>query len=107
MGSAPGPDLLKRLLLEEQPFGKQPQGDQRIVSGHGQDAGGLEGGQASLVQLAEAETREGLQKGLLPPARLGGQLIQQAERPSLSGEGIGRLIEVVVSVEHLVPECHV
>ncbi len=31
---------------------------------------GMEGGQAPLVQLAEAETREGLQKGLLAPARL-------------------------------------
>jgi len=31
---------------------------------------GLEGGQASIVQLAEAETRDGLQKGLLAPARL-------------------------------------
>jgi uncharacterized protein (DUF885 family) len=31
---------------------------------------GMEGSQASLVQLAEAETREGLNKGLLPPARL-------------------------------------
>jgi len=31
---------------------------------------GLDGGQPSLVQLAEAETREGMQKWLLPPSRL-------------------------------------
>ena len=31
---------------------------------------GLEPGATSVVQLAEAETREGLQKGLLPPSRL-------------------------------------
>lgn len=31
---------------------------------------GLEGGQGSLVQLAETETREGLQKWLLPPSRI-------------------------------------
>ena len=31
---------------------------------------GLEGGQKSLVELAEAETREGLQKGLLAPSRI-------------------------------------
>jgi hypothetical protein len=31
---------------------------------------GLEGGQPSLVQLAEAETRDGLQKWLLPPSRI-------------------------------------
>lgn len=31
---------------------------------------GIEGGQAPLVQLAEAETREGLRKGLLAPPRL-------------------------------------
>lgn len=31
---------------------------------------GLEGGKPSFVELAQAETREGLKKGLLPPARL-------------------------------------
>jgi hypothetical protein len=31
---------------------------------------GLEGGQGSLVQLAETETRDGLQKWLLPPSRI-------------------------------------
>ena len=31
---------------------------------------GLDGGQASLVQLAEAETRDGLRKGLIAPSRI-------------------------------------
>lgn len=46
---------------------------------------GLEGGQASLVQLAEAETREGLQKWLLPPARLEVDNDLEVAEPLLAG----------------------
>jgi len=46
---------------------------------------GMEGGQASLVQLAEAETREGLQKGLLAPARLEVENDLDTAEPLLAG----------------------
>jgi len=46
---------------------------------------GMEGGQPSLVQLAEAETREGLQKGLLPPARLEVENDLDTAEPLLAG----------------------
>jgi uncharacterized protein (DUF885 family) len=46
---------------------------------------GLLGGQASLVQLAEAETREGLQKGLLAPARLEVENDLDTAEPLLAG----------------------
>jgi uncharacterized protein (DUF885 family) len=46
---------------------------------------GMEGGQASLVQLAEAETREGLQKGLLAPARIEVENDLDTSEPLLSG----------------------
>ncbi|HEY0480092.1 MAG TPA: DUF885 domain-containing protein [Kofleriaceae bacterium] len=46
---------------------------------------GLDGGQASLVQLAEAETRDGLQKGLLAPARLEVENDLSTAEPLLAG----------------------
>ena len=46
---------------------------------------GMEGGQASLVQLAEAETREGLQKGLLAPARIEVENDLDTAEPLLGG----------------------
>ncbi|HEY6175809.1 MAG TPA: DUF885 domain-containing protein [Kofleriaceae bacterium] len=46
---------------------------------------GLEGEQASLVQLAEAETREGLQKWLLPPAKLEIENDLDVAEPLLAG----------------------
>jgi uncharacterized protein (DUF885 family) len=52
---------------------------------------GMEGGQASLVQLAQAETREGLQKRLLPPARLELQNDLDTAQPLLIG--IDKLFE--------------
>ncbi|HYU15317.1 MAG TPA: DUF885 domain-containing protein [Candidatus Acidoferrum sp.] len=52
---------------------------------------GMEGGQASLVQLAEAETREGMQKGLLPPARL--ELENDLETSAPLLDGVDRLFE--------------
>jgi hypothetical protein len=46
---------------------------------------GLEGGQASFVQLAEAETREGLAKGLLPPSRIEIENDLETAEPLLDG----------------------
>jgi uncharacterized protein (DUF885 family) len=46
---------------------------------------GLEGGQASLVQLAEAETRGGLGSGLLAPARLEVENDLETAEPLLTG----------------------
>jgi uncharacterized protein (DUF885 family) len=46
---------------------------------------GLEGGQPSLVQLAEAETRKGLQDGLLAPARLEVENELDTAAPVLAG----------------------
>jgi uncharacterized protein (DUF885 family) len=46
---------------------------------------GMEGGQASLVALAEAETREGLQRGLLAPARIEVENDLDTAAPLLSG----------------------
>jgi uncharacterized protein (DUF885 family) len=46
---------------------------------------GMEGDQASLVQLAEAETREGLQKWLLAPARLEVENDLETAAPLLDG----------------------
>jgi len=46
---------------------------------------GMEGGQAKLVQLAEAETREGLQNGLLAPARIQLENDLDTAEPLLSG----------------------
>jgi uncharacterized protein (DUF885 family) len=46
---------------------------------------GLEGDQASLVQLAEAETREGLKRSLLPPARLEVENDLDVAEPLLAG----------------------
>jgi uncharacterized protein (DUF885 family) len=46
---------------------------------------GLEGDQASLVELAEAETRESLHKGLLAPARLQVENDLDTAEPLLSG----------------------
>jgi uncharacterized protein (DUF885 family) len=46
---------------------------------------GMEGTQASLVQLAEAETREGLQKWLLAPAKLQVENELDTAEPLLAG----------------------
>jgi uncharacterized protein (DUF885 family) len=46
---------------------------------------GVEGGQASLVSLAEAETREGLAKGLLPPSRIEIENDLETAEPLLDG----------------------
>ncbi len=46
---------------------------------------GMEGAQASLVQLAEAETREGMQKWLLAPARLEVENDLETAEPLLDG----------------------
>jgi hypothetical protein len=46
---------------------------------------GMDGGQASLVQLAEAETREGLHNGLLAPARLELDNDLETSEPLLGG----------------------
>jgi uncharacterized protein (DUF885 family) len=46
---------------------------------------GMEGDQASVVQLAEAETREALKKGLLAPARLEVENDLDTSEPLLSG----------------------
>ncbi|HET7503016.1 MAG TPA: DUF885 domain-containing protein, partial [Kofleriaceae bacterium] len=46
---------------------------------------GLEGGQPPLVQLAEAETRDGLKKGLLAPARLEVENDLDTAEPLLKG----------------------
>jgi uncharacterized protein (DUF885 family) len=51
---------------------------------------GMEGGQA-LVQLATAETREGLQKGLLAPARLEVENDLHTSAPLI--EGVGKLFQ--------------
>jgi uncharacterized protein (DUF885 family) len=46
---------------------------------------GMEGGQASLVELAEAETRDGLQRGLSAPARLEVENDLDTAEPLLKG----------------------
>ncbi|MCE9573310.1 MAG: DUF885 domain-containing protein [Deltaproteobacteria bacterium] len=46
---------------------------------------GMDGGQASVVQLAEAETREGLKKGLLPPARIEVENDLDTSAPMIAG----------------------
>src|SRR6185295_6839642 len=46
---------------------------------------GLEGGQPSLVQVAQAETREGLQRWLVPPARLEIENDLDTAQPLLAG----------------------
>jgi uncharacterized protein (DUF885 family) len=46
---------------------------------------GMEGGQASLVQLAEAETRDGLSHGLMAPARLEVENDLDTAEPLLKG----------------------
>jgi uncharacterized protein (DUF885 family) len=52
---------------------------------------GLEGGQPSFVQLAEAETRDGLKKKLLPPARL--QLDNDLDTADHLIDGIDKLFK--------------
>jgi uncharacterized protein (DUF885 family) len=52
---------------------------------------GMEGGQPSLVQLVKAETREGLQKGLLAPPRLEVENDLQTSAPLI--EGVGKLFK--------------
>ena len=46
---------------------------------------GMEGGQAPVVQLAEAETREGLKNGLLAPARLEVENDLETSEPLITG----------------------
>jgi uncharacterized protein (DUF885 family) len=46
---------------------------------------GMDGGQASLVQLAEAETRKGLQRGLLAPPRIEVENDLDTAEPLLNG----------------------
>ena len=52
---------------------------------------GLEPGTTAAVQLAEAETREGLQKGLLAPSRL--EVENDLETSRFLIDGIGKLFE--------------
>jgi uncharacterized protein (DUF885 family) len=67
---------------------------------------GLEGGHASLVQLAQAETREGLKKGLLAPARLEVENDLDTAAPLI--EGVGRLFEEygIAGAEQPLAELH-
>jgi uncharacterized protein (DUF885 family) len=67
---------------------------------------GMESGQASLVQLAEAETREGLQKGLLPPARL--ELENDLETSAPLLDGVDKLFEEfhIAGTEQTLAEMH-
>jgi uncharacterized protein (DUF885 family) len=46
---------------------------------------GLDGGQASIVQLSQTDTRDGLQKGLLAPARLEVENDLDTSEPLLAG----------------------
>lgn len=52
---------------------------------------GMEGGQPPLVQLAMAETRDGLQKGLLAPARIEVENDLNTAAPLI--EGVGKLFK--------------
>jgi hypothetical protein len=67
---------------------------------------GLEGGQPSLVQLAEAETREGLQKWLLPPSRI--ELENDLETSEHLLDGVDKLFKEfnVAGAEQALAEMH-
>ncbi|HKE17583.1 MAG TPA: DUF885 domain-containing protein [Kofleriaceae bacterium] len=67
---------------------------------------GMEGGGPSLVQLAEAETREGMQKGLLAPARL--ELENDLETSAPLLDGVDKLFEEfhIAGAEAALAEMH-
>lgn len=67
---------------------------------------GMEGGQASLVELAEAETRAGLQHGLLAPPRLQVENDLDTAAPLLAG--VGKLFDEfhIAGAEQPLAELH-
>jgi uncharacterized protein (DUF885 family) len=67
---------------------------------------GMEGGQPSIVQLAEAETREGMAKGLLMPSRIEVENDLDTAEPLISG--IDKLfVEFKIQgAEQVLPEMH-